>query len=190
MTIITLIASGENMKKLIVDFSPIIIFFVIYKIHDIYTATIALIIATAIQLIYEIIRYRNVLIMRVVTFILVLILGGTTVYFHDELLIKWKTTIVNWLFGVVFILSTYLIQKPIIQQLMEERIELPQKIWTHLNNIWGVFFLILGAINLFVAYKFSTNIWVDFKLFGMLGITVVFVIGQAIFLVHHINHKK
>jgi intracellular septation protein len=120
----------------------------------------------------------------------VLILGGATVYFHDEALIKWKVTIVNWLFGVIFLFSTYLMQKPIIQRLMEENIELPQKIWKRLNNIWGVFFLILGAINLFVAYTFSTDIWVDFKLFGMLGITLVFVIAQGVFLSKHIEHKK
>ena len=181
---------GENMKKLLFDFFPIIIFFVIYKMYDIYMATVALIIATAIQLTYEVIRYKKVSMMHVITFVLVLILGGATVYFHDEALIKWKVTIVNWLFGVIFLFSTYLMQKPIIQRLMEENIELPQKIWKRLNNIWGVFFLILGAINLFVAYTFSTDIWVDFKLFGMLGITLVFVIAQGVFLSKHIEHKK
>ncbi len=190
MLSVPLTLSGENMKKLLFDFFPIIIFFVVYKMYDIYTATVALIIATAIQLTYEIIRYRKVSMMHVVTFVLVLILGGATVYFHDEALIKWKVTIVNWLFGVIFIFSTYLMQKPIIQRLMEESIELPQKIWKRLNNIWGVFFLFLGAINLIVAYNFSTDIWVDFKLFGMLGITFVFVIGQGIFLAKHIDHKK
>ncbi|WP_116963516.1 septation protein A [Fastidiosibacter lacustris] len=177
------------MKKLLFDFFPIIIFFVMYKIYDIYTATIALIIATAIQLSYETIRYKKVSMMHVVTFILVLTLGSATVYFHDETLIKWKVTIVNWLFGMIFIFSTYLMQKPIIQRLMEENIELPEKIWKRLNNIWGIFFLFLGTVNLFVAYTFSTDIWVDFKLFGMLGITLIFVIGQGIFLAKHVDHK-
>lgn len=178
------------MKKLIIDFFPIIIFFVVYKTHDIYTATIALIIATAIQLIYEVIRYRKVSMRKLVTFFLVLILGGATVYFHDEALIKWKVTIVNWLFGVIIIFSSCLVQKPIIQGLMEESINLQPRVWRCLNNIWGVFFLALGAINLFVAYTFSTDIWVNFKLFGMLGITLVFVIGQGVFLAKHIDHKK
>ncbi len=178
------------MKKLLFDFFPIIIFFVIYKMYDIYMATVALIIATAIQLTYEVIRYKKVSMMHIITFVLVLILGGATVYFHDEALIKWKVTIVNWLFGVIFLFSTYLMQKPIIQRLMEENIKLHQKIWKRLNNIWGVFFLILGAINLFVAYTFSTDIWVDFKLFGMLGLTLVFVIAQGVFLSKHIEHKK
>ncbi len=158
--------------------------------YDIFTATFALIIATAIQLGYELIRYRKVSMMHIITFVLVLILGGATIYFHDEALIKWKVTIVNWLFGAIFIFSTYLMKKPIIQRLMEENIDLPYPIWKRLNNIWGLFFFFLGAINLVVAYYFSTNFWVDFKLFGMLGITLVFVILQGIYLARHIDHKK
>ena len=178
------------MKKLLFDFFPIIIFFVAYKLYDIYTATLALIIATAIQLTYEVIRYRKVSMMHIVTFVLVLVLGGATIYFHDEALIKWKVTVVNWLFGAIFIFSTYLMRKPIIQRLMEENIDLPQAIWKRLNNIWGVFFIFLGILNLIVVYNFSTDVWVDFKLFGTLGITFIFVIAQGIYLSKHIDHKK
>ncbi len=153
-------------------------------------ATFALIIATAIQLIYELIRYRKIAMMHIITFVLVLILGGATIYFHDEVLIKWKVTVVNWLFGLIFIFSTYLMKKPIIQRLMEESIELPQNIWRRLNNIWGLFFLFLGIINLIVVYNFSTNVWVNFKLFGMFGITIIFVILQGIFLAKHMEHKQ
>ncbi|WP_119342662.1 septation protein A [Facilibium subflavum] len=178
------------MKKLLFDFFPIIIFFAVYKMQDIFMATFALIIATAIQLIYELIRYRKIAMMHIITFVLVLILGGATIYFHDEVLIKWKVTVVNWLFGLIFIFSTYLMKKPIIQRLMEESIELPQNIWRRLNNIWGLFFLFLGIINLIVVYNFSTNVWVNFKLFGMFGITIIFVILQGIFLAKHMEHKQ
>ena len=173
------------MKKLLFDFFPIVIFFVVYKMYDIYIATIALIIASAVQLTYEIIFYRKFSMIHLVTFILVLILGGATVYFHNETLIKWKVTIVNWLFGIILILSNIFMQKPIIQCLMEENIELPIKLWKRLNNIWGIFFLFLGAINIFVAYTFSTDTWVNFKLFGIMGIILVFVIVQGAFLTKH-----
>ena len=177
------------MRKLIFDFFPIIIFFIIYKIYDIYTATFALIVATAIQMIYELIRYRKISMMHIITFVLVLVLGGATIYFHDDALIKWKVTIANWLFGIIFICSSYMMKKPIIQRLMEENIALPPAIWKNLNNAWGIFFILLGTLNLFVAYYFSTDTWVNFKLFGMLGISIIFVIGQGIFLSKHYDHK-
>lgn len=178
------------MRKLIFDFFPIVIFFIIYKIDDIYTATFALIIATAIQMSYEMIRYRKISMMHVITFVLVLVFGGATIYFHDEALIKWKVTIANWLFGIIFVCSSYLMKKPIIQRLMEENIELPASVWKTLNNVWGIFFIFLGTLNLLVAHYFSTDTWVNFKLFGMLGISLIFVIGQGVFLAKHYNHQK
>ncbi|MFZ9035503.1 MAG: septation protein A [Francisellaceae bacterium] len=177
------------MQKLLFDFFPIIIFFIVYKLSNIYTATAALIVATAIQIGYEIIKHRKVSMMHIITFVLVFVLGGATIYFHDADLIKWKVTVVNWLFGVIFIFSTYLMQKPIICRLMEENISLPMLIWRRLNNIWGLFFLFLGTLNLIVAYSFSTDFWVNFKLFGLLGITLLFVILQGIYLAKHIEHK-
>lgn len=178
------------MKKLLFDFFPIIIFFILYKLYDIFTATFALIIATAIQFTYELIRYRKVSLMHVITFVLVFVMGGATIYFHDAALIKWKVTIVNWLFSAIFIASTYLMKKPIIERLMSENIALSDKIWKRLNNIWGLFFAFLGTVNLIVAYSFSTDFWVDFKLFGILGITVIFALCQGLFLAKHIDDKN
>lgn len=169
------------MNKVLFDILPIIIFFITYKLYDIYVATITLIITSAVQLMYKAICYRKISMIELTTFILVFFLGGFTVYFQDDMLIKWKVTIINWLFGIILIISTYL-QKPIIQKMIGKRVKLPKKIWHQLNNTWGLFFLFLGTINLIIAYNFPTNIWVNFKFFGILGMTFTFIMLQVILL--------
>ena len=93
--------------------------------------------------------------------------------------LKWKPTIVNWLFALVFLGSQLIGKKNVVRRLMESKVRLPDPVWTRLNTSWVVFFVVCGALNLFVVYNFDTDTWIDFKLFGLMGLTLVFVLGQG-----------
>jgi len=120
--------------------------------------------------------------MQLVTLILVVVLCGLTVALQDGQFIKWKPTIVNWLFGLVFLGSQFIGKKPVVQRLMGKSMELPSRIWRQLNLAWVVFFAAMGGINLYVAFNYSESTWVDFKLFGMLGLTFVFILAQGVYM--------
>ncbi len=120
--------------------------------------------------------------MQLVTLIIVVVLGGLTVALQDGQFIKWKPTIVNWLFGLAFLGSQFIGKKPVVQRLMEKGIQLPSRIWRQLNFAWFVFFAVMGSLNLYVAFNYSEATWVDFKLFGMLGLTFVFILAQGIYM--------
>jgi intracellular septation protein len=171
--------------KLLYDFFPVLVFFIAYKLFGIYIGTGALIVASFIQLAYLWLRYKKVEPMHIVGFVLVLIFGGATLLLHDVMFLKWKVSIINWLFGAVCFFSQWFSKKSIIQRLMEANIELPAKVWIGLNYMWAWFFIIMGTINIYIAYHYSTNAWVNFKVFGMLGLTVVFIIIQTIYLYRH-----
>ncbi|MBT8421377.1 MAG: septation protein A [Gammaproteobacteria bacterium] len=146
-------------------------------------ATIVAIVATFIQVAISWLRSHRVENMHLITLALLVVLGGATLLFKDEMFIKWKPTAVNWLFALVFFGSQFVGGKSLVQRMMEKNIELPSAIWTRLNWSWVVFFLVMGFVNLYVIYNFSTEFWVNFKLFGLLGLTLAFVIGQSFFLV-------
>ncbi len=171
--------------KLLADFFPILLFFVAYKFFGIYIATVVAIGVAFLQLAYTGLRYRRLETMQVVTLVLLVVLGGATLWLHDDMFIKWKPTVINWLFGAAFLASEFVGKQPIIQRMMGGHVELPKAIWTKLNLSWVFFFTAMGFINLYVIYHFSTDIWVDFKLFGMLGLTILFVILQALYLAKH-----
>jgi len=174
--------------KLLLDFFPIIIFFAVYKYTgDMIIATAVLIPATMLQMAYTWLKERRLEKMQLVTLILVIVFGGATVLLQDKTFIQWKPTVVNWLFGVVFLGSHFIGEKTIIERIMSANIDLPKTVWKNLSFAWVSFFLFVGALNLFVAYNFSEDIWVDFKLFGMLGLTVLFIILQSLFLSKHIK---
>lgn len=177
------------MKKIFLDFFPIVIFVFFYKISDIFSATIALMIATILQVAYEFITKKKLPLIQVISLVLILVFGTTTVLLKDEQLIKWKVTVVNWFFAISFFVSSYFFTKPILQKLLETSVKMPNKAWKQLNNSWGLFFVFQGFVNLIVMYNFSTNFWVNFKLFGMLGMTLLFVVGQSFFIVKHSKNK-
>jgi len=169
--------------KLLVDFLPIVIFFIVYKMTgDLILATAVLIPATMLQMGYTWLTTKKVEKMQLVTLILVVVLGGLTVALQDGQFIKWKPTIVNWLFGLVFLGSQFIGKKPVVQRLMGKSMELPSRIWRQLNLAWVVFFAAMGGINLYVAFNYSESTWVDFKLFGMLGLTFVFILAQGVYM--------
>ncbi len=168
--------------KFLFDFFPILLFFVAYKVYDIYVATAVAIVASFIQVGWFWLQHRRVEKMHVITLLMITILGGATLIFHDDTFIKWKVSVVNWLFGVAFLGSQFIGKKPIIQRMMEASVELPQKIWTRLNLVWALFFISTGFLNLYVAYNYDLDTWVNFKMFGMLGLTFLFILAQALFI--------
>ncbi|APC96847.1 septation protein A [Francisella frigiditurris] len=175
------------MNKMLNDFLPAIAFFAVYKIYDIFYATAALIIITVAQVIFEYIIHKKIPYTQVVIAILVVIFGGATLYFHNEEFIKWKVSIINWLLGAGFIITTYIMKQTPIERLLGSSMDLDHKKWKSLNNMWGVYFLILGTINMFVAYFCSTNTWMNFKLFGIIGLTIIFMVIQVAYLSKHIK---
>ena len=183
--------------KFLYDFFPVVLFFVAYKTYDIFIATGVIIIASLIQVGFSWMKHRKIEKMHIVTLVLVLVLGGATILLHDENFIKWKPTVVNWLFAVVFLGSHFIGKRTIIQRMLDSNISLPSPIWPRLNMLWTGFFIIMGVANLYVAFYFApeltaqerTDLWVDFKLFGMMGLTFVFVILQAVYLARYIQES-
>ena len=175
--------------KLILDFFPIVIFFVVYKTTgDLITATAVLIPATMLQMAYTWWSTKRIEKMQLITLIMVVFFGGMTVILKDPIFIKWKPSVVNWLFAVVFFGSQFIGNKPVVQRLMESGVQLPHNAWRGLNMAWVVFFGAMGVINLYVAFNFSEETWVNFKLFGMLGLTIVFIVAQGVYMAKHMVH--
>lgn len=172
--------------KILFDFFPILLFFIGFKLYDIYVATMIAIVATAVQVGVVWFRTRKVEPTHLITLALIVVFGGATIYFKDELFIKWKPTVVNWLFGVAFLFSQWFGDRPLVERMMGASVQLPPGVWRRLNMLWTLFFMALGFANLFVVYTFDTETWVNFKLFGLLGLTVLFAVGQSIYLSRYI----
>ena len=176
--------------QLLVDFLPIIIFFVAFKLYGMYVATVAIIVAMAIQIGLQWFRERTVNKMLLVSGVLVALFGGATLALRDPIFIQWKPTIVNWLFAAAFLGSQFIGSKPLIQRIMGHAIELDAAMWRQLNVIWVANFLVLGAANLYVVYNFDEETWVNFKLFGMLGLTLLTAVGQAIWIAARTSEQE
>ncbi len=181
--------------KFLVDFLPVLAFFIAFYIPSdreqaIYVATAAAIIASGIQIAGLWLMKHKIEKMHIVTFLLILVLGGATLVLQDKTFIKWKPTAVNWLFALVFLGSQFIGEKPLVQRMMEQALQMPRPVWLRLNLSWVVFFLVMGAANLYVAFNFSDEIWVNFKMFGILGLTFVFVIAQSLFLSRYMEQPK
>ncbi|MGB2131363.1 MAG: septation protein A [Marinobacterium sp.] len=173
--------------KLLLDFLPVIIFFAVYKFSgDIILATAVLIPATLAQMAYTWFTTHKIEKMQLVTLGMVVVLGGATVLFDNKAFIQWKPTIVNLLFAAAFLISPFIgRKKTIVERLMGQAIELPVQVWNRLNLAWVGFFVVMGLLNLLVVYTLSEDAWVNFKLFGMLGCTLVFIIAQGIYISRH-----
>ncbi len=176
--------------KLLFDFFPIILFFLAYKIYGIYVATAVAIVAVLVQVGFSWFKTGKVENMHLVTLVLMVVLGGATLYLQDERFIKWKPTLVNWLFGFAFLGSQIIGKYTFIERMMKEQISLPRVIWRRLNLSWALFFFVLGFLNLFVIYNYDTDTWVNFKLFGMFGLTLLFVVLQGLILSRFIPESE
>ncbi|MEE9422299.1 MAG: septation protein A [Gammaproteobacteria bacterium] len=176
--------------KFLYDFFPILLFFIAYKMYDIYVATAVAIAAAFVQTVGYWFKHRRFEKMHLVTFGLLAFFGGLTLILKDPVFIKWKPTVINWLFAVVFTGSLWIGKKPMIERMMSHAIQVDQPIWNRLNWAWVLFFISMGAINLYVAFNYDEATWVNFKLFGMMGLTFVFVIGQALYLSRYMPEEK
>lgn len=207
--------------KFLFDFFPILLFFAVFKLGEanrqeafalvsqymsgliaggavkaeqapIMLATVVVILATLAQIAYVKLRGRKVDGMLWVSFAVIAIFGGATIYFHDENFIKWKPTILYWVFALALFVAQFGFRKNLMRQVMEQTIKLPEAVWTRVGLSWMTFFFVLGLLNLFVAFvvfKNDTSAWVSFKLFGITGIFFAFIIGQTLFLSKYIQEE-
>jgi intracellular septation protein len=176
--------------KFLFDLFPVVLFFAAFKLFDIYVATAVAIAATFLQIGWLKWKRRKVDTMMWVTLIIIVVFGGATLALHDETFIKWKPTVLYWLFGAVLGTAELLFRKNLIRAMLGEQVRLPDAAWTRLNWSWAGFFVFMGAANLYVAFNFSTDTWVNFKLFGGMGLMLLFVVLQAAFLARHIEEKQ
>ncbi|MBI5439235.1 MAG: septation protein A [Nitrosomonadales bacterium] len=176
--------------KLLFDLFPVILFFIAFKIQGIYVATAVAIAATIAQIIWTKWRHGKVDTMLWVSFAIIAVFGGATLLLQDETFIKWKPTVLYWLFSAILLFSNLLFDKNMMRALLHEKIAMPLHVWHRLNLIWSLFFAALGFINLYVAFNYSTDDWVNFKLFGFTGLMVVFILAQSVWLAKYVDEKK
>jgi intracellular septation protein len=174
--------------KFLFDFFPIILFFIAFKIADIYVATGVAIAATFVQVGWLKLRGRRVEPMLWASLAIIAVFGGATLVLQDETFIKWKPTVLYWLFGAV-LAGALVFRRNLIRVMLSEQVQLPDPVWSRLNWSWIVFFAFMGALNLYVAYNYSTDHWVNFKLFGGMGLMLLFVLAQALVLSRFIEEK-
>jgi intracellular septation protein len=175
--------------KFLFDLFPVVLFFAAFKLFDIYVATAVAIAATFLQIGWLKWRRRKVDTMMWVTLVIIVVFGGATLALHDETFIKWKPTVLYWLFAVALAAAELAFRKNLIRAALGEQLSLPDRVWARLNWSWAGFFALMGAANLYVAFNFSTDTWVNFKLFGGMGLMLAFVLAQALFLARHVQEK-
>jgi len=172
------------------EYIPLVIFFVFYKFADIYWATASLIVASAIQIAYFLIKKQPIPKRNLIFFALIAIFGGLTIYMHDDTFLKWKVTIIQGIFAIALIVSQKVFNKNIIKEFLGEALTLPEDIWNKLNLSWALFFAICGALNWYVAFNFSLETWVNFKVFGLTALTFVFAIGSVLSLYKYMPDEQ
>jgi intracellular septation protein len=174
--------------KFLFDLFPVIVFFVAFKLQGIYVATAVAIAATVVQIAWVWLKHRKVDGMLWVSLGIIALFGGATLLLQDETFIKWKPTVLYWLFGAVLAVAA-LIGRNLVRVMLSEQVQLPDPVWSRLNWSWIVFFAFMGALNLYVAYNYSTDHWVNFKLFGGMGLMLLFVVAQALVLSRYADQK-
>lgn len=175
--------------KFLFDIFPVVLFFAAYKLADIFVATAVAIAATFVQIAWVWLRHRKVEPMLWVSLAIIAVFGGATLLLRDETFIKWKPTVLYWLFGIALLVAEHGFGKNLIRAMMGAQIVLPDRVWIRLNQSWVGFFALMGLLNLYVAYNFATDTWVNFKLFGSMGLMVVFILAQAAFLSKYVEDK-
>ncbi len=176
--------------KFLFDIFPVVLFFIAFKFYDIYVATAVAMGATFVQIGWVWLRHRKVDKMLWVSLALIVVFGGATLVLQDETFIKWKPTVLYWLFATVLAAAALGFKKNLIRAMMEAQVTLPEVVWGKLLASWIVFFALMGALNIIVAYNFSTDAWVNFKLFGGIGLMLVFIAVQGLVLARHIDGRK
>ena len=176
------------------DILPVFLFFIAFKLYDIYVATIVGIAATSLQVILTRLWSGSWDRKQLITLGVFAVFGGMTLYFHDPIFVKWKPTIIFWLFSIVLLCSQLFTSKPAMQRLMEsallEKASVPKIVWKRINVAWAFCFLMLGTINLYIAYYYNNEVWVNFKFYGITSALFLFSIVQAIYLTRYVTEIK
>ena len=183
--------------KALFDFFPLILFFAAFKLYDIYVATAIAIVATFMQVGYIWIKYRRFELTHIITLVVISFFGGLTLFFHNDAFIMWKPSVVNWIFALI-VIGSVLINRSVIKLLMGKQLDLPDSVWLRLSIAWGVFFLAMGFLNMYVAFYYQLDLpqevrretWVNFKVFWMLGLTLLFSVGQMFFIAKYIDPES
>ena len=173
--------------KFLFDLFPVVLFFIAFKLFDIWVATGVAIAASLSQIGWLKLRRRKVDTMLWVSLAIVVVFGGATLALHDETFIKWKPTVLYWMFGVVLAASQLGFRRNLMRAMLAEQVRMPDFAWRRLNWSWVAFFAVMGSANLYVAYTFPTETWVNFKLFGGMGLMLAFILGQAVYLSRYIE---
>lgn len=168
--------------KLLFDLFPVVLFFAVFKLYDIFVATAVAIVAAIAQIGWLWFRHRQIDKMMWINLAVIVVFGGATLISQDEIFIKWKPTVLYWFIATVLLASNQIFKKNLIQAMLEKHMVLPSPVWSRLNLGWVSFFVVMGCINLYVAFGFSVDTWVTFKLFGATGLMLVFVMMQVIML--------
>lgn len=175
------------MKKFLFDLFPLILFFVAYRFADIYVATGVAMVAAVGQIAYIRLRGERIEATHWINLVVIVVFGGATLWLQNDAFIKWKPTVLYWLFAGILMGAQWLTGRNLLQKLLGEKINLTNAGWRGLNLSWSVFFLLAGGLNLVVAFSgwFSESAWVNFKVFGLMGLLIVFVIAQSLWLSRH-----
>ena len=176
--------------KFLFDLLPVVLFFVAFKLTDIYVATAVAIATTFIQVGLLKLRRKRVDAMLWASFAIIAVFGGATLLLQDEMFIKWKPTVLYWLLGGVLATGALAFRRNLVRSMLSEQVQLPDPVWTRLNWSWIGFFAFMGGLNLYVAYNYSTDLWVNFKLFGGMGLMLLFVVAQALVLAKYVEEEK
>lgn len=153
-------------------------------------ATAIAIVATIVQIGWLLLRGKKVDTTLWLSLAIIVVFGGATIHFHNETFIKWKPTVLYWCFATALLFSQIVLKKNLIRTMMEKQMSLPDGIWRRVNLSWVVFFLTMGLLNLYVAFNFSTDSWVNFKLFGSMGLMLVFIVVQSLMLSKYIKEPQ
>lgn len=173
------------MKQLL-EFIPLILFFAVYKLVGVQQAALTLVIATIVQMIILKIKYQHIDKQQKIMAIAVVFFGLLTAYFNDLEFLKWKVTVVYAIFALALLISQFVFKKPLIQQLLAKEIELPQRIWHKLNLGWALFFVFCMLLNLYISQALSDDLWVDFKTFGILGLTMIATLITGVYIYRYL----
>jgi intracellular septation protein len=173
--------------KFLFDLFPVILFFVAFKFFGIYIATAVAIVATVGQILWVCYRHRKIDNIQWVTLGVIVVFGGATLLLHDETFIKWKPTVLYWLFAASLLIAEFGFRKNLIKAMMGKQMTLADSVWRWLLMSWIGFFAVMGVLNLYVAFNFSTDAWVNFKLFGGTGLMLAFVVLQALLLAKYVD---
>jgi intracellular septation protein len=176
--------------KFLFDLFPVILFFIAFKVKGIYVATAVAIVASFVQIGWLWLRGRKIDTMLWVSLVIIVVFGSATLLLHDETFIKWKPTVLYWMFALVLSVSALFFRKNLIRVMLGEQVQMPDSAWNKLNFSWAGFFACMGFLNLYVAFNYTTYTWVDFKLFGGMGLMLAFVIAQGLFLAKYLEPEE